>query len=142
MPIVGPAEEDLDQEGRTIAKDVCTMTPSTLGYFGVSRLVPFTRPPPSIQEPQRTPNPASGYTPHLMVDYRHHVAEICRRHAQHLYDEPKDLRIEYRFWEPFHFDFYHHFMFLCLINKQEASVIQMKAIDTFDLSKVPGLDMQ
>ena len=108
MPVVDPAEEALDQEGRTIAKDVCTMIPSTPGYFGVSRLVPFASPTLTIREPQRTPNPTGGYTPHLMVDYHRHVVEIHHRRAQPLYDETKDLRIEYRFWQPFHFDFYHH----------------------------------
>jgi len=78
--------------------------PFGLGYFGISRLLPFTGPTPSIREPQRTPNPAGGYTPHLMVDYHRHVAEIRRQHAQHLYDETKDLRIEYRCWQPFHVD--------------------------------------
>ena len=48
VPIVDPTEESLDQEGRTIAEDVCTMTPSALGYFGVSWLVPFVGPTPSI----------------------------------------------------------------------------------------------
>ena len=33
VPIVDPTEEALDQEGRTIADDVSTMTPSALGYF-------------------------------------------------------------------------------------------------------------
>ena len=141
MPIVDPAEEALGQEGRTITEDVCTMTPSALGYFGVSRLVPFTGSTPTIREPQRTPNPAGGYTPHLMIDYHCHVADICRRRAQPLYDETKDLRIEYRFWQPLHFDFYHHLVYLRYINKSEASVIQMKAINTFELSKLPGLDM-
>ena len=118
------------------------MTPLALGYFGISRLIRFDGPTPTIREPQRTPNPAGGYTPHLQVDYHRHVAEIHRCCARHLYDEPKYLRIEYRFWDPFHFDFYHHFMFLHFINKQEALVIQMKAIDTFELSKLPRLDMQ
>ena len=99
------------------------MTPSAPGYFGISHLIRFDGPTPTIRGSQRTPNPAGGYTPHLQVDYRRHVAEIHHHRAQHLYDEPKDLRIEYRFWEPFHFDFYHHFMYLRFINKQEASVI-------------------
>ena len=71
VPAVDPAKEALDQEGQTIADDVCTMTPSALGYFGISRLIPFDGPTPTIQEPQRTPNPAGGYTPHWMVDYHH-----------------------------------------------------------------------
>ena len=74
VPVVDPTEEALDQEGRTIAEDVRTMTPpSGPGYFGISRLLPFVGPTPFIQEPQRTPNPTSGYTPHLMVDYCRHV---------------------------------------------------------------------
>ena len=76
-----------------------------------------------------------------MVDYHRHVVGIRRRRAQPLCDDPKDLRIEYRFWQPFHFDFYHHLVYLRYINKREALVIQMKAIDTFELSKLPGLDM-
>ena len=52
VPVYDPAEEALDQEGRTIAMDVYTMTPpSGPGHFGVSRLVPFNGPPPSIREP-------------------------------------------------------------------------------------------
>jgi len=141
MPIVDPTKEALDQERQTITDDVCTMTPSAPGYFGISRLIPFNGSTPTIQKAQRTPNLAGGYTPHLMVDYHRHVAEIHRQHAQPLYDETKDLRIEYRFWQPFYFDFYHHLVDLRYINKREAPVIQMKAIDTFELSKLPGLDM-
>ena len=76
-----------------------------------------------------------------MVDYHHHVVEIHHWRAQPLCDEPKDLRIEYRFWQPFHFDFYHHSVYLHFINKRVALVVQMKSIDTFELSKLPGLDM-
>jgi hypothetical protein len=47
------------------------MTPFALGYFGISRLILFDGPTPTIWEPQRTPNLAGGYTPHLMVDYHH-----------------------------------------------------------------------
>ena len=65
VPTVDPAEEALDQEGQTIADNVCTMTPSALGYFGISRLIWFDGPTPTIWEPQRTPNLAVGYTPHL-----------------------------------------------------------------------------
>jgi len=75
-----------------------------------------------------------------MVDYHCHVSEIHRRRVQPLYDEPKDLRIEYRFWEPFHFDFYHHLVYLRYINKQEALVVQMKSIDTYELGKLPSLE--
>ena len=64
------------------------MTPSAPGYFGISHLIWFDGPTP-IWEPQRTPNPARGYTPHLQVDYRRHVAEIRHRRAQHLYDGPR-----------------------------------------------------
>jgi len=63
------------------------MTPSALGYFGINRLIWFDGPTPTIREPQCTPNPARGYTPHLQVDYRQHVGKIHRHCAQHLYDE-------------------------------------------------------
>ena len=77
-----------------------------------------------------------------MVDYHRHVAEIHRQHAQALYDETKDLRIEYRFWQPFYFDFYHHLVYLRFINKREAPVVQMKSIDTYELGKLPGLELK
>ena len=49
VPIIDPTEEALDQAGRTIAADVCTMNPpSGLGYFGVSHLVPFQGPLPQF----------------------------------------------------------------------------------------------
>ena len=54
------------------------MTPSALGYFGISRLIRFDGPTPTILEPHHTPNLAGGYTPHLQVDYRQHVAEVHR----------------------------------------------------------------
>ena len=49
VPTVDPDEEALDQEGWTIADDVCTMAPFALGYFGISRLILFDGPTPSIQ---------------------------------------------------------------------------------------------
>ena len=51
VPAVDPAEEALDQEGWTIADDVCTMTPLASGYFGISQLIPFDGPTPTIREP-------------------------------------------------------------------------------------------
>ena len=39
VPTIDPAKEALDQEGRTIADDVCSMTPSASGYFGISHLI-------------------------------------------------------------------------------------------------------
>ena len=77
-----------------------------------------------------------------MVDYRRHVAKNHHRRAQPLYDESKDLRIEYKFWEPFHFDFYHHLVYLRYINNREALVVQMKSIDTYELGKLPGLELK
>ena len=77
-----------------------------------------------------------------MVDYRRHVAEIRHQHAQPLYDDPKDLRIEYRFWQPFHFDFYHHLVYLRYINNREAPVVQMMSIDTYELGKLSGMEIK
>ena len=60
VPTIDPTEE-----GQTIADDVCTMTPLASGYFGISRLIQFDGPTPTIREPQCTPKLAGGYTPHL-----------------------------------------------------------------------------
>jgi hypothetical protein len=80
---------------------------------------------------------------HLMVDYRHRVSEIRQQRARNLYEEEdKDMRIEYQFWHPFHFDFYHHLVYLCYINKREALVVQMKYIDTYELGKMPNLEIK
>ena len=77
-----------------------------------------------------------------MIDYHHKVSEIHRQRARSLYDENKDLRIEYRFWHPFHFDFYHHLVYLCYIQKREPPVIQMKSIDTYFLGQMPELEIK
>ena len=58
-------------------------------------------------EPDMAPNSASGWTPPLPVDYHHRVRDIRSMRVRHLYaEEEKDLRLEYRFWHLFHFDFY------------------------------------
>ena len=54
VPVVDLAKEALNQASRTITTDVCTMTlPSSPCYFGVSCLVPFPGPLPTIREPHQ-----------------------------------------------------------------------------------------
>ena len=45
--------------------------------------------------------------------------------------------IEYQLWHPFHFDFYHHLIYLRYIRKCEPPMIQIKSIDTYELGKMP-----
>ena len=63
--------------------------------------------------------------------------------GQNLYaKDEKDLWLEYHFWHPFHFDFYHHLVYLCYINKHEPPVIPMKYIDTYEIGKMPELEIK
>ena len=48
-------------------------------------------------------------------------------------EDEKDLWLEYRFWHPFHFDFYHSLIYRKFLGKREPPVIQMKVIDAYSL---------
>lgn len=121
------------------------MCPRTLtsdpSHFGASRLVPFLGVLLTIQEPFYIPSYGHGYT-HLPVDYHHKVSKIRDQCARALYSEPKDLWIEYHFWHRFHFDFYHHLVYLKYINKQEPPVIPMKSIDAYYLGQFLELELK
>ena len=146
VTVTDPTEDALDQAGHTIDLEVCPRTPPNgIISFGESRLVPFQGPTPTIREPQRTLNPAGGYTPHLSVDYSCDVQRLRQQHARNLYEEEgKDLRIEYRFWHPFHFDFYNHLVYRRFLHskKGEPPVLDMQYINTYKLGKMPELELK
>ena len=48
-------------------------------------------------------------------------------------EDEKDLWLEYRFWHPFHFDFYDSLLYRKFLRKWEPPVIQMKVIDAYSL---------
>jgi len=133
MPIVDEAEEALDRAGRTIATPPIH-TP-TRGPASVSQLVPFTDVSPIMREPTMALNPAGGWTP-LPVDYHHRVKDIRYNRNRNLYaEDEKDLRLEYRFWHPFHYDFYDSILYQKFLKKKEPPVLQMKCIDAYSLGK-------
>ena len=73
-PVVDEEEEALDRAGRTLA--VPPHRTPTRGPLGTIQLVPFTGVSPIMREPAMAPNPADGWTPPLLVDYRHRVKDI------------------------------------------------------------------
>ena len=90
MSIVDEAEEALERAGRTIATP--PIRTLTRGPAGVSQLVLFTGVSPIMREPTMAPNPASGWTPPLLVDYRHRVKDIRYNRNRNLYaEDDKDL---------------------------------------------------
>ena len=68
-PLVDEEEEALDHAGRTLA--VPPLRTPTRGPPGTFQLVPFTGVSPVMREPTMAPNPADGWTPPLLVNYRH-----------------------------------------------------------------------
>ena len=69
------------------------------------------------------PNPIGGWTP-LPADYRHWVRDIRSMRGRNLYaKDEKDLRLEYRFWHPFHYDFYDSILYLMFLRKREPPVL-------------------
>ena len=48
-------------------------------------------------------------------------------------EEEKDLRLEYCFWHPFHFDYYEFILYNKFLKKREPPIIQMKVIDAYSL---------
>ena len=80
------------------------------------------------------PNPTSGWTPPLLVDYHHRVRDIWSMRGKNLYaEEEKDLRLEYHFWHSFHFDLYDSIIYQKFLKKRETLVVQMKCIDAYSL---------
>ena len=57
-------------------------------------------------------------------------------------EEEKDLRLEYHFWHPFHFNYYESVLYNKFLKKREPSVLQMKVIDAYSLGlfKEPELE--
>ena len=122
MPLVDEEEEALERAGRTIATPPIR-TP-TRGPAGVSQLVPFTGVLPIMWEPTMAPNPADGWTPPLPVDYCHRVKDIRYNRNMNLYaEDEKDLRLEYRFWHPFHYDFYDSILYRRFLKRKEPPVL-------------------
>ena len=121
VPIVDAEEEALEHASRTIAAPP-VRTP-TRGSRFITELVPFLGVLPIMQEPTMAPNPAGGWTP-LPVDYHHRVWDIRSMRGRNLYaEDEKDLWLEYRFWHPFHFDFYDSIIYWKFLKKREPLVL-------------------
>jgi len=96
-----------------------------------------------MREPAMAPNPADGWTPPLPVDYRHRVKDIRYHRGRNLYaEDEKDLRLEYRFWHPFHYDFYDSILYRKFLKKKEPPVLQVKCIDAYSLGKYKEPELQ
>ena len=79
------------------------------------------------------------------MDYSRDVQQLRQQHTQNLYEEEgKNLRIEYRFWHPFHFDFYDHLVYRCFLcsKKGEPLVLDMQYIDTYSLGQMLELELK
>ena len=82
------------------------------------------------------PNLTSGWTPPLLVDYRHWVKDIRSMRGRDLYaKDEKDLQLVYRFWQPFHYDFCDSILYRKFLKKREPPVLQMKCIDAYSIGK-------
>ena len=116
-PIFYDEEETLECAGRTNAvPPICT---PCHGPGFVSELVPFDGNLLVIREPVMAPNPCGGWTPPLPVDHHHQVWDIRSMRGRNLYaKEEKDLRLEYRLWHPFHFDYYESILYNKFLKKR------------------------
>ena len=73
-PMVDEEEEAPDHAGRTLTVPPLRTPPR--GPPGMFQLVPFTGVSPIMRAPTMALNPADGWTPPLLVDYRHRVKDI------------------------------------------------------------------
>ena len=96
VPIVDAKEEALERAGCTIAAPPVRTLTHGPGF--ITELVPFPGVLPIMREPTMAPHSAGGWTPPLLVDYRHWVKDIRLMRGRNLYaKDEKDLRLEYRF---------------------------------------------
>ena len=90
VSIVDAEEEALERAGHTIAAPMIR-TP-TRGPGFITELVPFPSISSIMREPTMAPNPTSGWTPPLPVDYHHWVRDIRSMRVRNLYaKDEKDL---------------------------------------------------
>ena len=110
-------EENLERAGRTIPPGACPDTPPHLEEFDRSYIREYSE-DVVMRRPIDTCN-------HLVLNYVGKLKMVEEAHESNPYEQPKDLGIDYRFWNEFHSNFYASVNF----NSKKSKVIKMQYVD-------------
>ena len=105
-------EEKLERAGRTIPLGACPNTPPHLEKFDRSYIREYSE-DVVMRHPVDT-------RPHPMLNYVVKVKIVEEAQENNPYKQPKDLGIDYRFWNEFHSNFYTSVNF----NSKKSKVFQ------------------
>ena len=91
-------EENLERVGRTIPPSACPDTPPHLEEFDRSYIREYYE-----DVVMRRPVDTRA---HPVLNYAGQLKMVEEAHENNPYEQPKDLKIDYRFWNEFHSNFY------------------------------------
>ena len=110
-------EEELQRAGRTIPPDAFLDTPPHLEEFDRGYIREYSE-EVIIRRPIDThAHPVLNYAGKLKM-----VEEACENNP---YEQPKDLGVDYRFWNEFHSNFYASVIF----NSKKSKIVKMQYVD-------------
>ena len=110
-------EENLERAGRTIPPSACPATPPHLEEFDRAYITEYTEEVLMRRPVDTRAHPVLNYAEKQKV-----VEEACENNP---YEQPKDLGVNYRFWNKFHSNFYASVIF----NSRKSKIVKMQYVD-------------
>ena len=110
-------EENLERAGRTIPPGACPDTPPHLEQFDRSYIKEYSK-----EVIMRRPIDTRA---HPVLNYAGKLKMVEEARENNPYEQPKDLGVDYRFWNEFHFNFYA----LVIFNSKKSKIVKMQYVD-------------
>ena len=106
-------EENLERADHTIPPSACPDTPPHLEEYDGDYITDYTQ-----DMLMRCPDQSRA---HLVIDYVGNQKMVEEAHDVNPFEKPKDLGIDYRFWNEFHSNFYA----LVIFNSKKSKIVKM-----------------
>ena len=103
----------MERAGRTIPPGACLATPPHLEEYDGDYITDYTE-----DVLMRHPDDTHA---HPMINYAGKQKMVKEAHDVNLFEEPKGLGIDYKFWNEFHFNFYASVIF----NSKKSKTVKM-----------------
>ena len=110
-------EENLERAGRTIPPGDCPDTPLHLEEFDRSYIREYFE--------DVVMRCSIDTRAHPMLNYARKLKMVEEAHENNPYEQPKDLEIDYRFWNEFYSNFYASVNF----NSKKSKVVKIQYVD-------------
>ena len=110
-------EENLERAGYTIPLGACPDTPPHLKEFDRGYINEYSE-KVTMRHPVDT-------RAHLVLNYAGKLKKVEEARENNSYEQAKDLRVDYRFWNEFHSNFYASLIF----NSKKSKIVKMQYVD-------------